>query len=153
MVFKVANWLMIAAFLFSVAVQYNDPDPIRWMLVYGLAALACILKLRRPAALVFSGCGRCGGVWLGCLDCTARHRQNHVWRYVSVIRHDQLRGGRGPRNGRASDCGGLDGCAGACHKAWQNRRDAEARRTRGENLNLQLSFGAASGCHARRSSP
>ena len=46
MVFKVANWLMIAAFLFSVAVQYNDPDPIRWMLVYGLAALACVLKLR-----------------------------------------------------------------------------------------------------------
>ena len=57
MVFKVANWLMIAAFLFSVAVQYNDPDPIRWMLVYGLAALACVLKLRGrlpwqfPAAL------------------------------------------------------------------------------------------------------
>ena len=46
MVFKVANWLMIAAFLFSVAVQYNDPDPIRWMLIYGLAALGCILKLR-----------------------------------------------------------------------------------------------------------
>ena len=46
MVFKVANCLMIAAFLFSVAVQYNDPDPIRWMLVYGLAALACVLKLR-----------------------------------------------------------------------------------------------------------
>lgn len=46
MVFKVANWLMIAAFLFSVAVQYNDPDPIRWMLVYGLAALACVLQLR-----------------------------------------------------------------------------------------------------------
>jgi len=46
MVFKVANCLMIAAFLFSVAVQYNDPDPIRWMLIYGLAALGCILKLR-----------------------------------------------------------------------------------------------------------
>ena len=47
MVFKVANCLMIAAFLFSVVVQYNDPDPIRWMLIYGLAALACILKLRQ----------------------------------------------------------------------------------------------------------
>ena len=45
MVLKVANWVMLAAFLFSVAVQYNDPDPIRWMLIYGLAALACILKL------------------------------------------------------------------------------------------------------------
>jgi hypothetical protein len=47
MIFRVANWVMTAAFLFSVAVQYNDPDPIRWMLIYGLAALACILKLRR----------------------------------------------------------------------------------------------------------
>ena len=45
MVLKVANWVMLAAFLFSVAVQYNDPDPVRWMLIYGLAALACILKL------------------------------------------------------------------------------------------------------------
>ena len=130
MVFKVANWLMIAAFLFSVAVQYNDPDPIRWMLVYGLAALACILKLRGRLSWYFPAAVGCGGVRLGGLDCAARHRQNHVWRYVSVIRHDQLRGGRGPRNGRASDCGGLDGCAGACHKAWQNRRDAEALRTR-----------------------
>lgn len=46
MLFRVANWVMTAAFLFSVAVQYNDPDPIRWILIYGLAALACILNLR-----------------------------------------------------------------------------------------------------------
>jgi hypothetical protein len=45
MFFRVANWVMAAAFLFSVVVQYNDPDPIRWMLIYGLAALACVLKL------------------------------------------------------------------------------------------------------------
>jgi hypothetical protein len=45
MLLRVANWVMTAAFLFSVAVQYNDPDPIRWMLVYGLAALACVLEL------------------------------------------------------------------------------------------------------------
>ena len=46
MVFKVVNWAMLAAFIFSVVVQYNDPDPVRWMLIYGLAALACILELR-----------------------------------------------------------------------------------------------------------
>jgi Transmembrane family 220, helix len=45
MAFKVANSVMLAAFIFSVVVQYNDPDPIRWMLIYGLAALACILML------------------------------------------------------------------------------------------------------------
>ena len=47
MVLKVANWVMLAAFLFSVAVQYNDPDPIRWMMIYGLAAVACILMVLR----------------------------------------------------------------------------------------------------------
>ena len=46
MFLRIANWVMTAAFLSSVAVQYNDPDPIRWMLVYGLAALACVLQLR-----------------------------------------------------------------------------------------------------------
>jgi hypothetical protein len=46
MLLRLANWVMTAAFLFSVAVQYNDPDPVRWMLIYGLAALACILHLR-----------------------------------------------------------------------------------------------------------
>ena len=57
MLLRIANWVMLANFLFSVAVQYNDPDPIRWMLVYGLAALACVLQLRSrlvwyfPAAL------------------------------------------------------------------------------------------------------
>ncbi len=33
---------MTVVFVFSVAVQYNDPDPIRWMTIYGLAALCCI---------------------------------------------------------------------------------------------------------------
>jgi hypothetical protein len=37
---------MTAAFLFSVAVQYNDPDPLRWMAIYGAAAAACILTLK-----------------------------------------------------------------------------------------------------------
>ena len=41
-----ANVVMLLMFLFSVAVQYNDPDPWRWMPVYGVAALACVLELR-----------------------------------------------------------------------------------------------------------
>jgi hypothetical protein len=43
---RAGNFVMAAAFLFSVAVQYNDPDPIRWALIYGLAAWACIASLR-----------------------------------------------------------------------------------------------------------
>ena len=41
------NVLFLGMFLFSVAVQFNDPDPVRWMAMYGFAALACILELRR----------------------------------------------------------------------------------------------------------
>lgn len=41
----ILNLLMTAAFLFSVAVQYNDPDPIRWMAIYGAAAVICMLAI------------------------------------------------------------------------------------------------------------
>ncbi|MCB1174625.1 MAG: transmembrane 220 family protein [Leptospiraceae bacterium] len=39
------NGFFLVAFLFSVAVQYNDPDPVVWMLIYGAAALVCLLFL------------------------------------------------------------------------------------------------------------
>ncbi|HEX4946426.1 MAG TPA: transmembrane 220 family protein [Blastocatellia bacterium] len=38
---KIANYVMLAAFIFGVIVQYNDPDPLRWMAIYGAAAVAC----------------------------------------------------------------------------------------------------------------
>jgi Transmembrane family 220, helix len=41
------NVLFLAMFLFSVVVQYNDPDPVRWMVIYGFAALTCLLELTR----------------------------------------------------------------------------------------------------------
>lgn len=36
---------MLVLFAFSVVVQVNDPDPLRWMALYGLAAVACALSL------------------------------------------------------------------------------------------------------------
>ena len=39
---KVANIIFALLFIFSLVVQYNDPDPLRWMVVYGAAAAACI---------------------------------------------------------------------------------------------------------------
>lgn len=42
-VLKIANYIFAAAFLFSVIVQYNDPDPVRWMAMYGAALISCIL--------------------------------------------------------------------------------------------------------------
>ena len=42
---KAADVLFLLMFAFSVVVQLNDPDPLPWMLVYGAAALACLLSL------------------------------------------------------------------------------------------------------------
>lgn len=39
------NGVMAAAFLFSVVVQYNDPDPVRWMAIYGAALVVCVLAI------------------------------------------------------------------------------------------------------------
>lgn len=37
------NGVFALMFGFSVVVQLNDPDPLAWVVVYGLATLACIL--------------------------------------------------------------------------------------------------------------
>lgn len=37
------NYVMLVAFLLSVAVQFNDPDPWIWMGMYGFAVLVCLL--------------------------------------------------------------------------------------------------------------
>lgn len=44
---RVANALFAALFLFSVAVQYNDPDPLQWVAIYLAAAAACLAWDRR----------------------------------------------------------------------------------------------------------
>lgn len=43
---KVLNGLMLVAFVLSVVVQYNDPDPFAWMVIYGAAAVACAFFAR-----------------------------------------------------------------------------------------------------------
>ena len=37
--------LFFLMFALSVVVQFNDPDPIRWVAIYGAAALVCLLSL------------------------------------------------------------------------------------------------------------
>lgn len=40
---------MAALFLLAVVVQWNDPDPGRWMAIYGAACGVCLMvALRRP---------------------------------------------------------------------------------------------------------
>jgi hypothetical protein len=43
----VANAIMLLMFVFSAAVQLNDPDPLPWMGIYGAAAAVCALETRR----------------------------------------------------------------------------------------------------------
>jgi len=46
-VIRVMNVLMGCLFLLALVLQYNDPDPLRWMAIYGAAAVVCLLALRR----------------------------------------------------------------------------------------------------------
>ena len=43
MLIKIFNIILLACFILSAAVQFNDPDPLSWILMYGTAAFACIL--------------------------------------------------------------------------------------------------------------
>jgi hypothetical protein len=42
---RAANVVMLLAFAFSVVVQFNDPDSLIWIAIYGVAAAACALEL------------------------------------------------------------------------------------------------------------
>lgn len=70
---RVASWighsLGAALFLLSAAVQLNDPDPLRWILIYTTAALlAALAPLRHPWLRRASGALALGatlwGAWI-----------------------------------------------------------------------------------------
>ena len=58
-------WVMAILFSVSVGLQENDPDPIRWMLIYGVAALAsAALPSQHPWVPVAAGViGLIGLIW------------------------------------------------------------------------------------------
>ena len=41
--FRILSYVMAVNFLGWVALQYNDPDPIRWMAIYGATALTAFV--------------------------------------------------------------------------------------------------------------
>lgn len=45
--FAAFNILFLLAFVASALVQYNDPDALPWMLIYGAAALMCAAQYRK----------------------------------------------------------------------------------------------------------
>jgi hypothetical protein len=44
---KVLNIIFVILFIFSAAVQYNDPDPLVWISIYLYGALLCYLTFKR----------------------------------------------------------------------------------------------------------
>jgi len=40
---RAGSFLMAAVFVYAAALQYNDPDPLRWAAIYLAAAAACVL--------------------------------------------------------------------------------------------------------------
>ena len=65
---KFGSSVMGLLFLLAVFVQFNDPDPFRWVLMYGAAAGACGLFLRGRLPLWFGlGVGVASGLWGGLL--------------------------------------------------------------------------------------
>ena len=48
--FRNVSWTLAALYVVSAALQYNDPDPLRWIAIYLAAAVAAFfLPLRRWA--------------------------------------------------------------------------------------------------------
>ena len=52
---RAADALMLLLFTLGAVVQVNDPDPARWIAVYALAAVACLLSLLRRLPWAFPG--------------------------------------------------------------------------------------------------
>ena len=52
--FPWVSYLMAALFVVCVALQYNDPDPVRWMVIYGAGAIVSALM---PTKKPFAGLG------------------------------------------------------------------------------------------------
>jgi hypothetical protein len=46
MAFRIASGVMALLFLLATAVQYNDPDPLRWMAIYGVAGFFSLQAAR-----------------------------------------------------------------------------------------------------------
>lgn len=66
--FKYASYVMAALLGVSVALQYNDPDPIRWMAMYGagmiVAALLPAKKALAPVALLVGAAAAAWAIYL-----------------------------------------------------------------------------------------
>lgn len=53
---KIFNYLFFVLFTISAVLQYNDPDPLLWIAIYGFAALICLQNAisRAPKYLMWA---------------------------------------------------------------------------------------------------
>ncbi|HEY5923095.1 MAG TPA: transmembrane 220 family protein [Kofleriaceae bacterium] len=57
-------WMLAVVFAMSAGLQINDPDPLRWMLIYGAAAIAIgVLPARRYLSLAAIAIGLFAAGW------------------------------------------------------------------------------------------
>lgn len=64
--FRYACGFMAALFLFAAALQYNDPQPFRWIVIYVAAAWPCVqVLLGRPRWPVAAGVAVAAFAWAG----------------------------------------------------------------------------------------
>jgi hypothetical protein len=60
--------VLAALFLISALLQWNDPDPVRWALLYGAAAIAAgLAAAARPQPLLTAGLAGACLVWMSFL--------------------------------------------------------------------------------------
>ena len=58
------NYFFLLIFLLCVAVQYNDPDPLQWIAIYGAALVCCTLfAVRKLSPYVAAAVGLAALIW------------------------------------------------------------------------------------------
>ena len=51
---KIASWAMCLLFVLAMAAQLNDPDPVLWVALYGIAAALCAMAALGRESLGFT---------------------------------------------------------------------------------------------------
>ncbi|QXD24532.1 transmembrane 220 family protein [Opitutia bacterium ISCC 51] len=87
---KILNWILCFLFLLSAVLQYNDPDPLLWMIMWGAAGVACLLygigKLPKWLPILVGGVGLVWGLALipGIIRTAGDIRWNEVFMQASM---------------------------------------------------------------------
>lgn len=89
---SIPRWLVVLDLMFAglfvvaAALQYNDPDPVRWMALYGGAAVSTVLALHTRRGWLLAGAvGLVAAVWGGLLwvEVIGRVIPSDLWRKMS----------------------------------------------------------------------